>query len=188
MENQQVDQAERIAALDLMHSYIVQAPAGSGKTELLIQRYLRLLAHCHAPEEVLAITFTKKAALEMHFRVLQALELASQTSSPSERHKQTTWMLAQAVLAQDAKQQWGVLNNPHRLRIMTMDAFCAALVNQAPFKAMLGDHVEMLEGDEVYIQAVRELFDSLQSDMPWVAALKQILLHLDNQYNLAETL
>lgn len=69
-----LDFKERKICLDTSKSFIVQAPAGSGKTSILVQRYLALLAKVEKqPEEILAITFTRAASSEMRKRIIQAL-------------------------------------------------------------------------------------------------------------------
>ncbi len=78
------DEEIRRQALEPDQSFIVQAPAGSGKTELLIQRYLKLLGLANFPEEILAMTFTRKAAAEMKERIFSALTEA-QTQQPTSR-------------------------------------------------------------------------------------------------------
>ena len=117
------DAAERAAALDPARSFIVQAPAGSGKTELLIQRYLRLLATVDDPEQVVAITFTRKAAAEMRRRVQQALRMAAAGASAASAHGGATLALARAVIERDRAREWSLVTQPQRLRVDTLDAF-----------------------------------------------------------------
>src|SRR5882724_1316211 len=84
-----IDQAQRDLALDTSRSIIVQAPAGSGKTDLLTRRYLKLLAAVDEPEEILAITFTRAATAEMRARILSDLEAAAgrRTHKPEESER-----------------------------------------------------------------------------------------------------
>ena len=100
------DRTAREDALDVGRSFIVQAPAGSGKTELLIQRYLKLLAIVNNPEEVVAITFTRKAAGEMRLRVIEALASAKDSTPPDKVHERRTFDAASAVLERDAALEW----------------------------------------------------------------------------------
>ena len=112
------DSLVRLNAIDPECSFIVQAPAGSGKTQLIAQRVLRLLGSAvNAPEEVIAITFTRKAALEMKERIFFALKEADAEPAPTEPHKLTTWRLAKEVLEVDQEKGWHILDNPSRLNI-----------------------------------------------------------------------
>jgi len=129
------DDAARAAALDPSRSFIVEAPAGSGKTELLIQRFLALLATVDEPEQVVAITFTRKAAAEMRARVRRALDEGAAGEGGAAPHRQTTLALARAAVARDVERGWALLAQPQRLRIDTLDAFNAWLAQQLPVLA-----------------------------------------------------
>ena len=128
------DHAVRAAALDPSHSFIVEAPAGSGKTALLTQRFLVLLAQVTAPEEVVAITFTRKAAAEMRARIQDALETATLPDA-AEPYRAQFQVLARAVLQVDAKFNWQLRENSTRLRIQTIDAMTAGIVRRLPLRA-----------------------------------------------------
>src|SRR3990172_10126955 len=92
------DLAARNLALDPAQSFIVQAPAGSGKTSLLVQRYLKLLAQVNSPEEIIAITFTRKAAFEMRARIIDALKKADKNIDAKDEYEATTQTLAKKAL------------------------------------------------------------------------------------------
>ena len=93
-----IDNKERKIALDPRKSLLIQAPAGSGKTELLIQRYLRLLSGVEHPDQIISMTFTRKAAEEMKRRILEALKRGLSQASPESPHQQQTWELAKLAL------------------------------------------------------------------------------------------
>ncbi len=178
-----IDQAERHAAIDPERSFIVQAPAGSGKTELLIQRYLALLAKVERPQQILAITFTRKAATEMRNRLLDALTAALQ-DCPSETHKAQTWDLATRALQRDRDCRWNLLQNPSLLAIQTIDSFNSSLVRKMPWLSRFGGLPEMADdASSLYQQATERLFQRLGTEQPGSASLKQLLAHLDNSMN-----
>ena len=148
------DAAERESALDPRRSFIVQAPAGSGKTELLIRRYLALLDLVKDPEEIVAITFTRKAAAEMRQRVLRRLQ---EVCSP-------------------------LADNPARLRIQTIDSLCASLTRQMPMLSKFGAQPESIEdARELYDAAALATIALVEDGDGGVAApVERLLDHLDN--------
>lgn len=182
------DTDQRQRALDPQKSFIVQAPAGSGKTELLVRRYLMLLTHVTVPETIIAITFTRKAANEMRLRIIQALELA-QKKEVSTGKETERYQLAQKVLAQNQALSWNLLSNPNRLRILTIDSFCQSLTRQMPLLAGLEEKLTPVDHPEwLYRLAAQELLNQLEDALPWQASLSHLLSHLDNDFQRIENL
>lgn len=179
----QHDQSQRELALNPTKSFIVQAPAGSGKTELLIQRLLTLLGLVKSPEEILAITFTKKAANEMRERVMKALQDTT-PHPPDSPHARKTWRLAKCVLERDKKFHWNLLKNPNQLRIQTIDSLCAYLTKQLPLLSHFGSQPGIAtHPDFLYREATQEVLLHIEENFQWSNALAQLLLHLDNDLN-----
>ena len=175
------DLEQRRRALSPQHSFIVQAPAGSGKTQLLTQRYLRLLARVRHPEEIVAITFTRKAAAEMRGRIISALELAQATPPCGDTGLEQDLEAVREVLEQDGKYNWRLQDNPGRLRIQTIDSLCAQLTRQMPMLARFGAQPETVEDASVlYLDAATELLSQLQSDPAASPGSAVLLDHLDN--------
>ena len=179
----------RLAALAPARSFIVQAPAGSGKTELLIQRYLGLLATVNEPEEIVAITFTRKAAAEMRERVLRALAQAAAGAPAESEHAQRTLELARAARAREAERGWRIADSPARLRIQTIDSLCAALTRQMPVLSRFGAQPEIVEdAGALYAEAARAAVELIDSKGPVAEHVARLLDHLDNNVARVEEL
>jgi len=179
----------RKRALDPERSCIVQAPAGSGKTELLIQRYLVLLSRVAQPEEIAAITFTIKAAAEMRARVLEALAAARREERPPEPHRALTWDHARAALERDLAQGWRLEENAARLRIQTFDALCVSLTRQMPVLAAFGAQPEPIEdASALYREAARATLALLEEGDRSADQVAKLLEHLDNNAETVEAL
>jgi len=178
------DAAARQRALEVA-SFIVEAPAGAGKTELLSQRYLRLLATVAHPEEIIAITFTNKAAAEMRVRILKSLQAAASGVRPSEAHRQVTFDLANAALAHGAAQGWQLIEQPSRLRITTIDALCAQLARQMPLLSRMGAQPTVTDDAQPLYEAAAKLaVEQLEARSPAIAdTVAASLRYLDNDAN-----
>jgi ATP-dependent exoDNAse (exonuclease V) beta subunit len=183
------DDCQRQQAVDPRRSFIVQAPAGSGKTGLLMQRYLSLLATVAEPEEIIAITFTRKAAAEMRERVLEALSKPEASVEPKNEHDRRTRALASEALRRDRERGWRLKANPTRLRIQTIDSLCGRLVRQMPLQSSFCAHLEPIDdADDLYRAAARELVAQLEDDSACSLALATVLRHLDNDIGRIERL
>ncbi|WP_256209121.1 exodeoxyribonuclease V subunit beta [Nitrosospira sp. Nsp14] len=190
------DLAERLRVLDPGESFIVQAPAGSGKTGLLIQRYLRLLACVNEPEEIVAITFTRKAAAEMRERLMKALVQSRITSHPTgiaeTGYEKTTREAASAVLHRDIEASWHILENPARLRIQTFDSLCAWLTRQMPVLSGFGSQPETVEdATDLYLEAARAIVRLVEGEAVEEGVAHdtgRLLEHLDNDVERLEKL
>ncbi|MCD0498123.1 UvrD-helicase domain-containing protein [Achromobacter sp. MY14] len=169
------DHAARTDALDPTRSFLVQAPAGSGKTELLTDRILALLATVNRPEEIVAITFTRKAASEMHARVLSKLRRGLD-GPPEAMHERRSWELARAALARNAEQGWHLLDHPARLAIRTIDSFCAGLVRSMPWLSELGGMPDITDDARAHYEAAARATLDLADDYD---AVRILLQHLD---------
>jgi ATP-dependent helicase/nuclease subunit A len=181
-----IDWQEREKGRDPNRSWIVQAPAGSGKTELLTQRMLGLLARVENPEEVIAITFTRKAAAEMSHRLVKGLQDATkEPEKPLEPHQQVSRELALAVLRNNEERGWNLLEQPSRLRIRTIDSLCSEIARQLPVLSGLGGGQQITEDAEpLYRTAAARTMAAIEDDSDQLQAdVIRVLDRYDNQYD-----
>jgi len=180
------DRGPREHALDPGRSFIVEAPAGSGKTTLITQRFLRLLSLVEQPEAIVAITFTRKAAEEMRGRVLNALKVVRE--APETLDSVTAHWASQA-LAASVQRDWRLLENPRRLRMQTIDSLSALLAKRGPLMSGYAGNPEVLEdASHLYRRAANATITELEGGGSWSDAIRTLLRHLDNDWERLEHL
>jgi len=121
------DEAARGFAVDPSRNVVLEASAGTGKTHVLVTRYINLLRAGVDPANILAITFTRKAAAEMRERIVRELRAAAQRSAADEAR----WRALRDRLGD--------------ISISTIDAFCFALLREFPLEADLDPGFEIAD-------------------------------------------
>jgi ATP-dependent helicase/nuclease subunit A len=125
------DRAAREFAVDPANNVLLEASAGTGKTRVLVERYVRLIENGVNPKNILAITFTRKAAGEMRDRILTALR---------ERATRDAGMA----------QRWSELRERiSDIQISTIDAFCFSLLREFPLEARVNPAFEIADDTEI---------------------------------------
>ena len=125
------DRSARDFAVDPRQNVVLEASAGTGKTSVLVWRYINLLKAGVEPGNILAMTFTRKAAAEMRERIIRELKEAAARSE----FDQARW--------NDVRDRLG------EIAISTIDAFCLSLLREFPLEADLDPGFEMADETEV---------------------------------------
>lgn len=179
------DADARALSIDPSRSVALMAPAGSGKTTQLLYRFMACLTVVERPEQILAITFTNKAAGEIVERVTSALTLATTGQEPEADHEKPLYMLSRLVLERDVMLGWNLIMNPSRLRIMTFDSYCAQLASKMPIMSGLGGGRTTEDPSLVYRAAILETLGSVNDESIPVElreALESVLEFARNQF------
>ncbi|HEX6975580.1 MAG TPA: UvrD-helicase domain-containing protein [Vicinamibacterales bacterium] len=125
------DESARAYAVDPSRNVVLEASAGTGKTSVLVSRYVNLLKAGVDPSHILAITFTRKAAAEMRERIVRELR---ESAARSEFDK-SRWL--------ELRDRVG------EIAISTIDAFCLSLLREFPLEADLDPGFDMADETEV---------------------------------------
>src|SRR5262249_55872366 len=125
------DASARGFAIDPSQNVVLEASAGTGKTRVLVERYVNLIRAGVDPDHILAITFTRKAAAEMRQRIVERLREASRLSEI------------------DAARWPGVKERLGDIAISTIDAFCLSLLREFPLEADVDPGFDLADDTEV---------------------------------------
>jgi ATP-dependent exoDNAse (exonuclease V) beta subunit len=185
------DQADRDRALDPRASFHLTAPAGSGKTAVLLARFLKLLAQVSDPREVLVLTFTRKAAGEFRERAMRYFWGRTPAGPDLPSHEKLLLDLAGQVLINLERKNLATsyLMVPERLPVTTFHAFCVQLLRAAPHEAgvpldfkLLEDETEAAWSRQEALEELRRRLHQRPAADPVRQALVQRLVRLNNNW------
>jgi len=179
---------ERLAALETSQSCHVEAPAGSGKTHLLTSRFLKLLGEVNHPQEILALTFTKKAAGEMRSRVIGTFLRTVNDTPPHDSDDAFHLELARVALQKHGRHR-SLLFSIDGLNIMTFHSFCYHISKRAPLESSLPPDFNIIEENaqpglilETLDRLRRRIF-KLRRNHPSRQAFEKRLLYNNNRWS-----
>jgi ATP-dependent exoDNAse (exonuclease V) beta subunit len=181
------DAEKRFSALNPAGSFHLSAPAGSGKTFLLVARFLRLLGLVDHPRQILALTFTNKAAAEMRERVRGCLDRAKKGAAAQNQAEAELLDYASKALAAHSKLEELLLAG-EILNIRTFHSFCYAVASQAPFEAGITPGSTLMDENEQEFflhEIVNEALQQIASRKEGEAARRALmnrLLYLNNSW------
>lgn len=163
---------EFYAATDVSASCFVFASAGSGKTKILVDRYVKSLFLGIKPQEILCITFTNAAVFEMESRISSVLEkLYVNKDGFTEEYLRETLGLDD-ISKTDIEKAEGLFfefqNNLNHLKIVTIHSFCQSLLQQFPYEAGIRPNFKILdenESIELLQEAKNKVLNTISKDV-----------------------
>lgn len=171
----------------VLESKLIKAPAGSGKTALLTNYFLKLLGVVEHPREIQALTFTNKAAQEMKNRIVDSILRVNSGFKPSNEYEKENYRLATEALRNSKAKGWHVEKNSNMLNISTIDSFCKRVLVDHVGTGQLATRNVAQDPKLLYQKAVTETL-SLYSDAKYGAPIQKLLAHFGNKVSKVEKL
>lgn len=145
----------------------LNASAGTGKTKVLIDRFVRLLLSGCSPEAILCLTFTNAAAAEMQQRLLQKIQSWAIKDFFQVEQELFDLLGTFPTSEQVEKAQnifFAILDTPSGLKIQTIHSFCQSLLQQFPLEAGIDPCFRLIKEEdsaELLKQSQKEVLENL---------------------------
>jgi len=184
-----IDSKQRKEALDISQSFLVRAPAGSGKTGLLTNRNLVALSVANTLDEVVGMTFTNKAAQEMKNRIGQSIRRAKNGYTPKNDFEAENLKLAKAALANSDRHGWGLGESCEHLNISTIDAFCRTLLKgRYETSEHLSCSMDVMADATIMYEYAAQMVLNKCEDKVYGSDIRRLLSHFGNRASKVEEL